>query len=204
MLSIVLKTNQDQSIYENKDKTITLADMTWSDYLELSQQNPEYRFTYYENIITAVSPSKNHERIKKTIGILIETYCRLKQIKFYAFGSADVKKPPLAAKQPDESYCFETEKDIPDLAVEVVFSSGGIKDLEKYKALDIKEVWFWQNNQLEIYVKTENNYTKTLNSFYLSQLNTELLNKYIGQGFIKDHLTIENNFAQEINDLSNK
>ncbi|MGL5795781.1 MAG: Uma2 family endonuclease [Waterburya sp.] len=190
MLSIILNTTQNNNTYADKDKTITLADMNWSDYLELSQQNPEYRFSYYKNIITIMSPSRNHERIKKTIAILIETYCRLNQIKFYAFGSSDLKTPPKIAKQPDESYCFETEKDFPDLAIEVVFSSGGIKDLEKYKALSIKEVWFWQDNKLEIYTLIDSIYQSRLHSFYLPQLNTELLNKFIKRGFNEDNLTI--------------
>jgi Uma2 family endonuclease len=126
--------------FSDTDKTITLADVTWEVYLELSEQNPEYRYSFYKNVITVMSPSRNHERIKKTIAILIETYCQVEQIKFFAFGSGDIKKSKEVVKQPDESYCFDNEKDIPDLAIEVVFSSGGVKDLEKYKALNVKEV----------------------------------------------------------------
>ncbi|MGF1588343.1 MAG: Uma2 family endonuclease [Pleurocapsa sp.] len=199
MLSIILKTSINNNTYEDKDKTITLADINWNDYLELSRKNPEYRFSYYKNIITIMSPSRNHERIKKTIAILIETYCRLKKIKFFALGSSDIKKPPEAAKQPDESYCFETEKYFPDLAIEVVFSSGGIKDLEKYKALGIKEVWFWENNQLEIYIITDSNYYLTSSSFHLPMANTELLSKYISRGFSEDILTIQTEFSEELN-----
>jgi Uma2 family endonuclease len=199
MLSIILKTNINNfNTYENKDKTIILADTSWHDYVELSEQNPQYRFSYYKNVTTIMSPSRNHERIKKTVAILIETYCRLNQIKFFAFGSSDIQKPLEAAKQPDESYCFETEKDFPDLAIEVVFSSGGIKDLEKYKVLGIKEVWFWENNQLDIYVLTDSNYCLMLNSFYLTMIDRELLNKYISRGFNEDILTIQNEFTQEL------
>jgi Uma2 family endonuclease len=199
MLSIILKTNINNfNTYENKDKTIILADTSWHDYVELSEQNPQYRFSYYKNVTTIMSPSRNHERIKKTVAILIETYCRLNQIKFFAFGSSDIQKPLEVAKQPDESYCFETEKDFPDLAIEVVFSSGGIKDLEKYKVLGIKEVWFWENNQLDIYVLTDSNYCLMLNSFYLTMIDRELLNKYISRGFNEDILTIQNEFTQEL------
>lgn len=197
MLSIILRTSINNA-YEDKDKTIILADTGWNDYLELSEQNPKYRFSYYKNVITIMSPSRNHERIKKTVAILIETYCRLNQTQFFAFGSSDIKTPPLAAKQPDESYCFETEKDIPDLAIEVVFSSGGIKDLEKYKVLGIKEVWFWENNQLNIYVLIDSNYCLMLNSFYLPTISIDLLNKYISRGFSEDLLTIQNEFTKSL------
>lgn len=40
---------------------------------------------------------------------------------------------------------------LPDLAIEVVFSSGGIDKLEAYKRLKIKEVWFWEDGVLEVY-----------------------------------------------------
>ncbi|MEN9565553.1 MAG: hypothetical protein RLZZ69_749, partial [Cyanobacteriota bacterium] len=156
--------------FSDTDKTITLADVTWEVYLELSEQNPEYRYSFYKNVITVMSPSRNHERIKKTIAILIETYCQVEQIKFFAFGSGDIKKSKEAAKQPDESYCFDNEKEIPDLAIEVVFSSGGVKDLEKYKVLNVKEVWFWENNQLNIYLKIDSSYTEALFSSCLPKL----------------------------------
>ena len=42
-------------------------------------------------------------------------------------------------------------KDHPDLAVEVTITSGSIRKLEKYQRLQIKEVWFWENNQIQIY-----------------------------------------------------
>lgn len=187
--------------FSDTDKTITLADVTWEVYLELSEQNPEYRYSFYKNVITVMSPSKNHERIKKTIAILIETYCQVEQIKFFAFGSGDIKKSKEVVKQPDESYCFDTEKDVPDLAIEVVFSSGGVKDLEKYKALNVKEVWFWENNQLNIYLKIDSNYTEALSSFCLPKLSIGFLSKYISQGFNLDNLTIQNKFVKELQNL---
>jgi Uma2 family endonuclease len=196
---LLLKTKNN---FSDTDKTITLADVNWEDYLELSQQNPEYRYSYYKNVITVMSPSRNHERIKKTIAILIETYCQIEQIKFFAFGSGDIKKNTEIAKQPDESYCFETEKEIPDLAVEVVFSSGGIKDLEKYKALNVKEVWFWENNSLNIYLNTDSSYTESLSSFCLPKISKELLSQYISKGFTLDNLTIQNEFVKELRNLS--
>jgi Uma2 family endonuclease len=190
-----------QNNFSDTDKTITLADVTWEVYLELSEQNPEYRYSFYKNVITVMSPSRNHERIKKTIAILIETYCQVEQIKFFAFGSGDIKKSKEVAKQPDESYCFDNEKDIPDLAIEVVFSSGGVKDLEKYKALNVKEVWFWENNQLNIYLKINSNYTEALSSSCLPKLSIGFLSKYISQGFNLDNLTIQNKFVKELQNL---
>ena len=48
----------------------------------------------------------------------------------------------------------------PDLAIEVVVSSGGIDKLEAYKLLEISEVWFWQNDTLSIYILQSTEYVK--------------------------------------------
>ena len=53
-----------------------------------------------------------------------------------------MKNPETVGKEPDTSYAFGTDKAIPDLAVEVVFSSGGTADLIKYQYLRVGEVWF--------------------------------------------------------------
>jgi hypothetical protein len=56
-----------------KDKTIILADMTWEDYLQLTDSNSSNcRLDYFEGIISIIAPSRNHERIAQ---IITRTYC---------------------------------------------------------------------------------------------------------------------------------
>jgi Uma2 family endonuclease len=104
----------------------------------------------------------------------------------------------VAGKQPDASYCFENEKEIPDLAIEVVFSSGGVADLKKYQTLNVKEVWFWQQNQLKIYWLTDASYVLKSQSYVLNQLDSNLLDRFIQRGFNEDQLTIEAEFIEEL------
>ena len=66
-------------------------------------------------------------------------------------GSTTLKNPFTAGKEPDHSFSFEVEKDIPDLAIEVVYRSGSISDLQKYLYLEVDEVWFWQNEEIKFY-----------------------------------------------------
>jgi len=40
----------------------------------------------------------------------------------------------------------------PDLAIEVVGSSGGIDKLEIYRKLGVREVWYWQRRRITPYV----------------------------------------------------
>jgi Uma2 family endonuclease len=202
MITFQLNLLLNNNLLQEKDKTITLADMTWDDYQQLIEHNSNYRISYFQGIITIMSPSRNHERISETISILINAYCRKYQINYFALGSSDIKIPPISGKQPDTSYCFQTEKEIPDLAVEVVFSSGGTADLKKYKALNVEEVWFWENNEIKIYWLVNSEYQQMISSKNLTKLNIEILNQFIIRGFKESHLAIENDFVEYLNKFS--
>ncbi|MEM9220092.1 MAG: Uma2 family endonuclease [Cyanobacteria bacterium P01_F01_bin.150] len=56
-----------------------------------------------------------------------------------------------AGSEPDESYCIGSNKEIPDLVIEVIVTSGGINRLALYQRLGVSEVWFWQDNSLSLY-----------------------------------------------------
>lgn len=130
----------DSERLQNKDQILILSGMTWNDYEKLSTENHNYLISYFNNVITIVSPSRSHERLSETIANLINAYCRKYKIKYWALGSEDIKKEPIAGKQPDKSYCFGTLKDIADLAIEINYTSGSIADLEKYSLLEVSEV----------------------------------------------------------------
>ena len=105
-----------------QDQTLRLAGMDWADYEQLlSEEYPGYRLSFFKGIITLVSPSKNHERIAEVISCLIMAYCRKFNLLYYPMRSTTLKQKPLVGKEPDVSYAFGTDKDIPDLAIEVVF-----------------------------------------------------------------------------------
>ena len=67
------------------------------------------------------------------------------------------------------------KKDNPDLAIEVILTSGGLQKLEKYKRFQIPEVWLWEDNQLKIYHLEDNTYQEFSHSQLLPELNIELL-----------------------------
>ncbi|MGL5942020.1 MAG: Uma2 family endonuclease [Waterburya sp.] len=198
MITFDLDISLTNSSLQDKDKTIVLADMTWDNYQELLEKNSNYRISYFAGIITIMSPSRNHERIAETISILINAYCRKYSINYFALGSSDIKNPPVSGKQPDTSYCFESEKEIPDLAVEVVFSSGGTADLKKYQVLKVKEVWFWENNKIQFYYLKDSGYVEIKISNCLNQLSANFLTQFVNRGLIESNLIIETDFINEL------
>lgn len=190
----------DKNSLIKQDQTFSCSGMTWDDYELLSLESDRgYRISFCDGVITAMSPSQNHERIKDFIFLLIVTYCDAIELDYYPTGSTTFKdQNQQVGKEPDCSFCFNSLKDVPDLAIEVVFSSGGTNDLEKYQRLGVKEVWFWMNNKLEIYFLTDGIYQCQDYSFNLSKLEAKLLTKYIAQSLNNNPRKLKSSFIGEI------
>ena len=182
-----------------KDQIYITTEITWSQYEAITEyftDQSHYRTSYLQGTVQIMSPGRNHERIKKQIANLLEAYFQEAEIDYYPLGSTTLRvQPKQAGKEADESYCIETEKEFPDLAIEVIFSSGGIDILEVYKRLRIKEVWLWQNNELKIYCLDGEEYTRVTSSQVLPDLDISLLIKYLSQSNLR--LAIKK-FRQEL------
>ena len=197
LINIQLPINAE--ILYGQDQTLSLAGMTWAEYEKFdSEEYLGYRVSYFNGVITLVSPSKNHERIAATISILIIAYCRKLNLLYFPMRSTRLSNKPDAGKEPDVSFAFGTDKDLPDLAIEVIFSSGGIDDLKKYQSIGIKEVWFWQDNKIVFYQLNTNGYTEISTSISLPNLAADTLESFVNRGFTKSPLTIESDFIKQI------
>lgn len=137
------------------EEILVASDVDWQTYEALLQKledNSHYRVAYLNGILEIVSPSIRHEKIKKRLATLLERYLLLQQIPHLPMGSVTLRNPlKNAGAEPDECYCIGSEKNIPDLAIEVNITSGNINKLETYQQLGVAEVWFWESNRLRIY-----------------------------------------------------
>jgi Uma2 family endonuclease len=116
------------------------------------------RFFYYQGTIEIIMPSRAHEAVSRLICILLSIYCMEYNIEFEPSGSMTQQREGEVSVEPDESYCFGISKLLPDLAIEVIFTSGSPKKLQRYQALEIPEVWFWQDGVFSLYRLKNNNY----------------------------------------------
>lgn len=201
--------------YDTRDRVLTIADATWAEYEELdSAEYSHYLISYLNNQITIMSPGRNHEKIAELIGILIEAYCDIKDIRYFPFGSTRLKKEGSEGKEADTGYAFVTDKEYPDLAVEVNFTSGSISDLTKYKYLKIKEVWLWQNRKIKFYYLEEDtgselgseprdvrgdSYQEKVESPTLPGIKSLTLIKYLARGFVESPLDIKKDWKKQFN-----
>ena len=157
---------------------------TWEQFKFLQKGfagSPGVRLSYYEGTIEVVMPGREHEIFSRLIGYLVTTFLTEKGIFFQPTGAMTQEKEGVVSTQADESYCIESSKTIPDLSIEVVFTSGGINKLERYKALGVAEVWFWEDGVLRLYYLQNGIYEQRDRSQLpgLNDLNLDLLRRCI-------------------------
>jgi Uma2 family endonuclease len=83
---------------------------------------------------------------------LVEVWCLEHDIEFTTLGNWTQQDERVArAVEPDECWVFgesHDEGERPDLAIEVIWTSGSIKKLEIYRKLAVREVWIWRRGEL--------------------------------------------------------
>jgi Uma2 family endonuclease len=127
---------------------------------QASQDSPGVRLAYYEGTIEILMPGLDHEFFKSVIGMLLETFFLAKGIEFAPTGSVTQEQENIVSAQADESYCIGQPKSSPDLSIEVIFTSGSAAKLQRYQALGVPEVWFWEDGVFSLYHLRSNGYER--------------------------------------------
>jgi Uma2 family endonuclease len=143
----------------------------------LLADSPGLRLTYFDGQIELMTLGEPHEQIKSLIGMFLEAYFIALGIEFTPVGSATRRgKQKGTSFEPDESYYLGDRSSAnPDLAIEVILTSGNLQKLEKYRRFGIPEVWLWEKNQLKVYCLQANRYVEMPSSQLLPQLDLDLL-----------------------------
>jgi Uma2 family endonuclease len=167
-----------------QEKLVTLRDVSWEQFKGIEAQlkdNRNVRLSYLSGILEIMSPiGDKHEKVKSTLGLLLEAYMRVKGIRFYKRGGFTLEEPGYASGTPDESYCIGTDKETPDIVIEIIITSGTINRKELYKPKKVPEVWFWKKNEMKIFRLTEQGeYEEVNRSGFFPDLDPNLLLQYI-------------------------
>lgn len=188
---ILLNDLSERLQIDDPEERHTINPVSWSQYktlLSVLGDRSSYRISYLDGVLEIVAPSRRHESGKTRIGTLLEIYFLETNTEYFPTGSTTFSKSEQSVGgEPDESYCIGTDKEFPDLAIEVVVTSGGINKLALYQQLGIQEVWFWQFDRLAIYYLRQDSeqFTATFGyeainrSKVLPELNVELLTECI-------------------------
>ncbi|NEQ45689.1 MAG: Uma2 family endonuclease [Leptolyngbya sp. SIOISBB] len=166
------------------DQRIVHSGITWQQFKLIQSgfgDTRNVRLFYYNNTVEIILPGRDHEFFKSIIGFLLELFCLETGTEFEPLGSTTQEREDEAAAEPDESYCFGTSKPTPDLVIEVIFSSSSLKKLPLYRALNIPEVWFWEDGVFSLYRLRGNDYEPITQSDVseLATLDIEVLTRCV-------------------------
>ena len=159
----------------------------WEDYERLLAMRGESavpRITYLEGLIELMSPSQYHELDKKRLARLLEAWAEEAGVDLEGYGSWTLKKKRAKrGAEADECYTVNrrtvSDRDRPDIAIEVIWTSGGIDKLEVYRKLGVREVWHYERGTLRFFAlrgeRGRESYAEIPQSGFLPQLPRELI-----------------------------
>lgn len=165
-----------EEVVSTADGRVILHGVTWEGWLaqlQLRGDKSAPRLTYLDGAMELMSPSKDHERIKSYLGRLVETYAMHHGIDLSPYGGWTLQEEvKRAGLEPDECYIVGLDQDRPrpHLAIEVVWTSGGLDKLEAYRRLGVPEVWFWKKAHLTVHVLVEDAYQERTHSLAFPDL----------------------------------
>ena len=162
----------------------TVLQGTWEHFKHLQKGYEEIsraKLSYYQGTIEILMPGEDHSTFTQVIGYLIITFMIDQGIAFKPTGDKTQEREGEVSAQADQSYWIEKPKAVPDLAIEVVFTSGNASKLPKYRALGVSEVWFWEDGTLALYHLKDSEYKRIDRSELpgLKDLDLDLLKRCI-------------------------
>ncbi len=163
-------------------------------FLKLRGESAGSRVAYLDGVLEIMAPSKSHESRKELLGRLLEMWVDHEGIELASYGSTTLKKKRAqSGAEPDKSYVIGRSElgTIPDLAIEVNWTSGDTNKLKIYHRLGVPEVWFWEDNHLLIFQRRAAGYVKRPKSAVLPTLDVEFFSSFVADA---DQLRAIRNF----------
>jgi Uma2 family endonuclease len=178
------------SVAASYDQFVRLSGVSFREYeavLAMRGERCTPRITYLQGELELMSPSRHHERDKTRFARLLEAWAEERGIDIEGVGSWTLKDENVErGVEPDECYTVGrvpvSDGDRPDLAVEVVWTSGGIDKLEVYRKLGVREVWFYARGTLRFYALRGESYEAMANTELFPGFDPELIVRCMGEG----------------------
>lgn len=163
---------------------LTLDWKQFEAFLALRGESSATHITYLDGCLEIRSPSEGHESIKKRIARLFEAWCEENDAELDGYGSWTVKDKKLdAGAEADECYVLGSPDSVtrPDLAIEVNWSTRGLRKLEVWRRFGVPEVWVWEDGRLRVFrLSASQQYVPAKKSKLLPKLDLELLSEFVG------------------------
>jgi Uma2 family endonuclease len=165
------------------ERRLVIYNVPWSHYVAVREllDSPGLRMAYCEGTLELVSTSRHHEDKKKLIARLVEIYALECDVPLDGSGQTTFRAEAKArGLEPDECYSVVGHRgEFPDIAIEVVLTSGGIDKLDIYRGLDVREVWFWEDGRFHLHALRGDGYVDIARSELVPNLDFDQLATFV-------------------------
>ncbi|NUQ75517.1 MAG: Uma2 family endonuclease [Polyangiaceae bacterium] len=170
----------------DRDERFVIYGVSWPAYVAIRNALDDHaglHLTYLEGTLELMSPSNAHEEYKTIIARLVEAYAEEMDLDLNGFGSMTVRKrAKKRGLEPDECYSLGQPGKVPDIAIEVVLTSGVVNKMTVYEGLGVPEVWVWEAGAFKILRLTERGYEPRRRSEVLPDLDFQFLASFVETG----------------------
>lgn len=189
-------------LYIQPGQKVLLQNVSWQEFetiLEELGEKRAARIAYERETLEIMTSLSEHEVDKVLIGDLIKALMEELEIDFYSLGSTTFKSQLMQQGiEPDDCFYLENEAAVrgkdrldltvdpaPDLALEIDVTSRTHTDI--YEALQVPELWRFDQRQLQINILQQGKYIEVENSpnfpnLPLRKIIPEYLNKVKREG----------------------
>jgi Uma2 family endonuclease len=201
------------------ESRVVLRNISWETFEALLAETDRRgtRFTYDRGMLEIMSPSREHEWIKRLIGRMIETMTLELNIPISSGGSTTLKMQlKERGLEPDECYYVAHEEQVrgrdevdlaidppPDLAIEVDITASSLDQLSIYASLGVPEVWLCDGVKIRVYeFQAGGAYVQRERSPSFPFLCLEQIEQFLGQRGAMDETTLIRRFREAVRQLS--
>lgn len=136
---------------------VIVCGLDWRRYLAFDQvlgdDRPGPRLYYVDGSVEIVTTSSEHERLREWIGGFMDLYFDRFGTRVFHRGQATMRDATgETGAEPDKSWCLGSEKEFPDIVLEIALTSGGLDKLDVYRRFQVPEVWIWRKRKLELHL----------------------------------------------------
>jgi Uma2 family endonuclease len=160
--------------------------VSWATYVLLRDaiDTPGLRMTYCEGILELMSPSRDHQLWKKTIARLIEVCALLQRLPLVGYGPTTLRDEAKERRaEPDECRrvgSIMRDGELPEIVLEVIYTSPLLDKLRVYDGLGVPEVWLWKDGAFSIHHRlAAGGYERAERSSFLPQIDFALVTQFV-------------------------
>jgi Uma2 family endonuclease len=193
---------------------LLIPNVTWEQYedllAELGEERRIPRINYCNGTLELMSPLPAHERPHRIIGYIVTAILDAQGREWEDFGSTTFKKLKRAGLEPDTCFYIQnaervrdrlrmdmTQDPPPDLAIEADVTSK--TTLEAYAALQVPEVWIYDNGKLKIHLLQNGEYQESAISLtFPDWAIAEIIPQLVQQAFQQGTSTMLRNLRKQM------